>query len=115
MSHRRRENSNRDRLLTLADSGAWHQKVAATGASVMRFVDRYPIIVTAAHKACREFWVRHLGLEVVFENEWVAYLAGGGATIAFMSPAHPSSPPGAEPYEAGISFELEVEDSAAAL
>ena len=81
----------------------------------MRFVDRYPIIVTASHEACRDFWVRHLGFTVVFENDWFAYLAGDGAAIAFMSPDHPSSPPGPEPYAAGISFELEVEDAAAAL
>jgi catechol 2,3-dioxygenase-like lactoylglutathione lyase family enzyme len=81
----------------------------------MRFVDRYPIIVTAHQKACRDFWVKHLGFTVVFENDWFAYLAGDGATIAFMSPNHPSSPPGPEPYEAGISFELEVEDATAAL
>lgn len=81
----------------------------------MRFVDRYPIIVTASHKSCRDFWMKHLGFTVVFENDWFAYLAGEGATIAFMSPDHPSSPPGPEPYEVGISFELEVEDAAGAL
>ena len=32
-----------------------------------------------------------------------------------MTPDHPSAPPGPEPYEAGISMELEVEDAAAAL
>jgi catechol 2,3-dioxygenase-like lactoylglutathione lyase family enzyme len=81
----------------------------------MRYDDRYPIIVTADHKACRDFWTRHLGFAVVFENDWFTYLAADGATVAFMSPDHPSSPPGPEPYEAGISFELEVEDAKAAL
>jgi catechol 2,3-dioxygenase-like lactoylglutathione lyase family enzyme len=81
----------------------------------MRFVDRYPIIVTPASGECRAFWVKHLGFAVVFENEWFAYLAGDGAAIAFMSPEHPSSPPGPEPYDAGISFELEVEDARVAL
>lgn len=81
----------------------------------MRFLDRYPIIVTESHKACRDFWVKHLSFTVVFENDWFAYLSADGATIAFMSPDHPSSPPGPEPYEAGISFELEVEDARAAL
>jgi catechol 2,3-dioxygenase-like lactoylglutathione lyase family enzyme len=81
----------------------------------MKFKDRYPIIVTDARVACRDFWVRHLGFEVVFENDWFAYLAADGASIAFMAPDHPSSPPGPEPYTAGISMELEVEDATAAL
>lgn len=81
----------------------------------MRYIDRYPIIVTAAHRECRDFWIKHLGFVVIFENDWFTCLGADGATIAFMSPEHPSSPPGPEPYEAGISFELEVKDAVAAL
>lgn len=81
----------------------------------MRFKDRYPIVVTTEMGACRDFWVRYLGVEVVFENDWFCYLAGDGVTIAFMTPDHPSAPPGPEAYSAGISMELEVEDAAAAL
>ena len=81
----------------------------------MQFVDRYPIIVTHGHAACRDFWVRHLGFAVIFENEWFHYLQAPGASIAFMAPEHPSAPPGPEPYEASISFELEVADATSAL
>ena len=83
----------------------------------MKYVDRYPIIVTPHIAACRDFWVRHLGFAVVFEIDWFVYLAAeeGTATIAFMTPDHPSSPPGPEAYAAGISMELEVEDAKAAL
>lgn len=81
----------------------------------MQFIDRYPIIVTAKLAECRDFWIAHLGFAVVFENEWFAYLQADGASIAFMSPDHPSWPPGPEPYRAGISMELEVADAAAAL
>ena len=83
----------------------------------MQFIDRYPIIVTDGTAACRDFWVRHLGFSVIFENEWFVYLQAenASASIAFMSPAHPSYPPGPEPYAAGISMELEVADAAAAL
>ena len=81
----------------------------------MQFTDRYPIVVTQEVMACRDFWVRHLGFEVVFENGWFCYLAANGASVGFMSPDHPSAPPGPEPYEAGISFELEVADATAAL
>jgi hypothetical protein len=80
----------------------------------MQFVDRYPIIVTERFLACRDFWTRHLSFAVVFENEWFVYMQANGASIAFMSPDHPSSPPGPERYSAGISMELEVADAAAA-
>ena len=81
----------------------------------MKYVDRYPIIVTAAFGACRDFWARHLGFAVVFENDWFVYMQADGASMAFMSPAHPSWPPGPEAYVAGSSMELEVSDAEAAL
>lgn len=81
----------------------------------MQFVDRYPIIVTDAVRDCRDFWARHLGFSVIFENDWFVYMQAAGASIAFMAPSHPSSPPGPEPFTAGISMELEVEDAVAAL
>jgi catechol 2,3-dioxygenase-like lactoylglutathione lyase family enzyme len=80
----------------------------------MQFIDRYPIIVTDHFLACRDFWTTHLSFAVVFENEWFVYLQANGASIGFMSPDHPSSPPGPEPYAAGISMELEVADAAVA-
>jgi uncharacterized glyoxalase superfamily protein PhnB len=81
----------------------------------MQFKDRYPIIVTAEKNACRDFWVKHFGFTTVFEIDWFCYLTGDGATIAFMTPDHPSAPPGPEAYTAGISMELEVDDATAAL
>lgn len=83
----------------------------------MQFLDRYPIIVTGHFRASADFWKSHLGFAVIFENEWFVYLqaAAASASIAFMSPAHPSAPPGPEPYAAGISMELELADAAAAL
>ena len=82
----------------------------------MRFVDRYPIIVTPKLFACRDFWVAHLGFAVVFEASWFVLLAppDGSASLAFMSPDHPSAPPGPEAYSGlGMCFELQVEDAAA--
>jgi catechol 2,3-dioxygenase-like lactoylglutathione lyase family enzyme len=81
----------------------------------MKYLDRYPIVVTEAFAACRDFWTRHLGFAVVFENDWFVYLQADGASLAFMSPAHPSWPPGPEAYSAGTSMELEVADAADAL
>ena len=80
----------------------------------MKYLDRYPIIVTERRARCRDFWARHLGFAVVFENEWVVYMQAEGASIAFMAPEHPSWPPGPEGYVAGISLELEVAASALA-
>jgi hypothetical protein len=33
----------------------------------MRFVDRYPIIVTPKLAECRDFWRTHLGFTIAFE------------------------------------------------
>jgi catechol 2,3-dioxygenase-like lactoylglutathione lyase family enzyme len=78
----------------------------------MRFVDRYPIIVTPDLLACRDFWVQRLGFSVVFESSWFILLGADGATVAFMSPDHPSSPPGPDVFSGkGMCFELQVEDA----
>jgi catechol 2,3-dioxygenase-like lactoylglutathione lyase family enzyme len=80
----------------------------------MRFQDRYPIIVTDRKDACRDWWVRHLGFEVGFDSSWFTWLqaADGSASLAFMTPDHPSAPPGPEPFAGtGLCFELQVEDA----
>jgi len=83
----------------------------------MRFVDRYPIIVTPRLGDCRDFWTRHLGFAVVFEASWFVLLRAEAesATLAFMHPDHPSAPPGPESFAGkGLCFELQVEDAKAA-
>jgi catechol 2,3-dioxygenase-like lactoylglutathione lyase family enzyme len=81
----------------------------------MRFVDRYPIIVTPKIRECRDFWTRRLGFDVVFEATWFVLLSADGATLAFMTPDHPSAPPGPEPFGGkGMCFELQIEAAAAA-
>jgi catechol 2,3-dioxygenase-like lactoylglutathione lyase family enzyme len=84
----------------------------------MRFTDRYPIVVTVQKDACRDFWVRHFGLDVGFDSTWFVWLgaADGSLSIAFMTPDHPSAPPGPAVFAGtGLCFELQVEDAAAAL
>jgi len=79
----------------------------------MRFTDRYPIIVTRHKDDCRDFWTHHLGFEVGFDSSWFTWLHApdGSASIAFMTPDHPSAPPGPQEYGgSGICFELQVED-----
>lgn len=83
----------------------------------MRFSDRYPVIVTARKNDCRDFWVRHLAFEVGFDSDWFVWLRSGdgSASIAFMTPDHPSAPPGPEPFSGrGVCFELQVDDVDAA-
>lgn len=79
----------------------------------MRFADRYPIIVTPRKNECRDFWVRYLGFEVGFDAHWFVWLhsGDGSASIAFMTPDHPSAPPGPESYSGrGLCFELQTND-----
>jgi len=71
----------------------------------------YPIIVTPRLTECRDFYRQWFGLQVVFEAKWFVLLgaAGGAATIAFMSPDHPSAPPGPEPFDGkGMCLEFQV-------
>jgi len=83
----------------------------------MQLESAYPVIVTDAMVACRDFYVRHFGFEVVFESSWFIYLASQAnpvLAIAFMSPDHPSSPPGPEHFNGqGMFFTLQVNDAAA--
>jgi catechol 2,3-dioxygenase-like lactoylglutathione lyase family enzyme len=81
----------------------------------MRLQSFYPIIVTARLNECREFYQRWFGLEVVFEATWFALLGrDGAATVAFMTPDHPSAPPGPEPFNGkGMCLEFQVDDAQA--
>ncbi len=83
----------------------------------MSFTDRYPIIVTPHKNAARDFWVRHFGWTVGFDSQWFVWLtaADGSASLGFMSPDHPSAPPGPEVFSgAGMCFELQVDSADAA-
>ncbi|QIM16715.1 glyoxalase [Leucobacter insecticola] len=82
----------------------------------MRFSDRYPIIVTTKKDASQDFWTTYLGFEAAFESIWFSLLVADDntASIAFMTPDHPSAPPGPKIFSgSGVCFELEVEDAQA--
>lgn len=86
----------------------------------MRVRDLYPLITTPALFEARDFYRKHFGFTVLFEASWFVYLSGGadgdsrGATIAFMHPGHPSSPPGPEVFDGrGMIVTIEVADAAA--
>ena len=79
----------------------------------MHLSGMYPIVMTDRLAECRRFWVELLGFEAVFEATWIVVLSSSGSRslVAFMSPDHPSTPPGRERFgEAGLLLTLEVED-----
>lgn len=83
----------------------------------MHLRDRYPIVVTAQKQELRDFWERYLGFRAVFDSTWFTLMtdADSGASIAFMTPDHPSAPPGPDTFTGrGMCFELEVDDAASA-
>lgn len=83
----------------------------------MQLQSAYPVIVTDKMTQCRDFYVSRLGFTIVFEASWFVYLAAGGNPalgIAFMTPEHPSQPPGPEKFDGkGMFLTLQVEDAAA--
>ena len=86
----------------------------------MRVRDLYPLISTPALFEARDFYIGHFGFDVLFEASWFVYLSGPGedgtrgATLAFMSPEHPSNPPGPEAFDGrGMILTVEVADAGA--
>lgn len=86
----------------------------------MKIVDHYPLITTPALTACRDFYVKFFGFQVGFEASWFVYLSRPGSageaavSLAFMSPDHPSTPPGPETFSGlGAILTLQVEDAQA--
>jgi catechol 2,3-dioxygenase-like lactoylglutathione lyase family enzyme len=91
-----------------------------SGEPPMKVRDLYPLITTPALAEVRDFYVGHFGFQVAFEASWFLYLVGPGeegargATLAFMHPDHPSSPPGPDTFNGlGMILTMEVSDAAA--
>lgn len=85
----------------------------------MRALDLYALITAPDIGAQRAFYRRHFAAEVAFEADWFVYLvlpmADGARSLAFMTPDHPSRPPGPEPFDGkGMILTVQVEDAAAA-
>jgi uncharacterized glyoxalase superfamily protein PhnB len=83
----------------------------------MHLKDLYSVIATDQLSECRDFYVHWFHFEVVFEASWFVYLASKGdhsLGIAFMSPEHPSRPPGPERFSGhGMFLTLQVADATA--
>lgn len=83
-----------------------------------RLVSAYPLITTPHVAACRDFHVRHFGFDVAFEATWFVLLTRpadeGVVSLAFMTPDHPSRPPGPETFSGqGLLLTLQTDDAAA--
>ena len=76
----------------------------------------YAIIVTSQIKQCRDFYTRWLGFDIAFESSGFVYLASSNNPalgIAFMTPDHPSQPPGPEAFNGkGMFMTLQIADAA---
>lgn len=85
----------------------------------MKALDFYPLITTVKLVETREFYVRHFGAAVLFEARWFVLLSlpgeeGRPFTLAFMTPDHPSKPPGPEAFDGkGMILTVQVGDAAA--
>ncbi|MFZ3002837.1 MAG: VOC family protein [Undibacterium umbellatum] len=86
-------------------------------ATLSQLTSAYPLFTTANIQASRDFFVQHLGFEVGFEASWFVWLSRGTAeagmtAIAFMTPDHPSRPPGPEAFNGqGLLLTLQVDDA----
>lgn len=82
----------------------------------MELQSAYPVIVTDQMRQCRDFYTRWLGFEVMFDSSWFTYLASKSNPdigVAFMTPDHPSQPPGPEAFNGkGMFVTLQVADAA---
>ena len=83
----------------------------------MQLQSLYQVLVTDRLQDCRDFYVRSFGFQALFEASWFVYLQAGGDQawgVAFMSPDHPSQPPGPETFNGkGVFLTLQVADAAA--
>lgn len=81
----------------------------------MDVVDLYPLVPTPHLDEVRAFSPAVLEARIVFDSTWFVLLEVGGARsfiLAFMSPDHPSNPPGPEPFGGlGMILTVQVADA----
>jgi uncharacterized glyoxalase superfamily protein PhnB len=85
----------------------------------MKIMDSYPLITVKNKAASRDFYVKHFGLEVIFDADWVTMLGNarsGRIALGFMTPDHPTNPPGPEAFDGkGMILTIQVADAAKAI
>ena len=84
----------------------------------MKVLSAYPLITTKNLRATRDFYVSHVGCEVIFEASWVVMLgrrSSGEINLGFMASNHPTNPPGPEAFDGkGMIVTVQVDDAAKA-
>lgn len=80
------------------------------------YQDSYPVFIAKDIVKSKEFYVKWLGFEVVFESSFFILLSTKGEPsyrIAFLGEEHPSSPPSAPALKtnAGVFLTLQVADA----
>ncbi|WP_019586025.1 VOC family protein [Deinococcus apachensis] len=82
----------------------------------MTFLDVYPLITTPDLTEVRSFYPRWFEATLSFDSSWFVLFTLPGErpfSLAFMSPDHPSRPPGPEPFGGlGMILTLQVADAA---
>ena len=83
----------------------------------MELQDSYPLITTSRLSEVRDFYTHWFAFEVGFESRWFLLLTSPGErpfSLAFMTPDHPSRPPGPELFSGtGMVVTFQVADVAA--
>jgi uncharacterized glyoxalase superfamily protein PhnB len=84
----------------------------------MKIMDSYPLLTVRDMCASRDFYVKHFGVGVIFEADWVTMLGDpetGKIAIGFMTPDHPTNPPGPEVFDGkGMIVTIQVRNAAKA-
>ena len=83
----------------------------------VQYSDAYSVYITEQLTDSRDFYVRWLDFNVVFEASWFVYMQSQGDkpfTFALIDVNHPSTPPAYGSFnKRGSFFTLQVEDAAA--
>jgi len=85
----------------------------------MKMLDVYSLFTVPDIAAQREFYRKHFAAKVVFEANWLVFLSlpveDGERSLVFMTPDHPGTAPGPEPFDGrGVIVTIQVADAAAA-
>jgi catechol 2,3-dioxygenase-like lactoylglutathione lyase family enzyme len=81
----------------------------------MTVQDTYPLFTVSLLTESRDFFVKHFGMQVLFEANWVVMLSLGEDRICLglMTAEHPSRPPGPEVFTGeGAIFTVQTNDAA---
>ncbi|MEJ1241706.1 VOC family protein [Chryseolinea sp. T2] len=91
-------------------------KTAANSQSI-QYADAYSVYITEHLNESRDFYVRWLDFQVVFEATWFVYLQSQGerpVSFALIDVNHPSTPPSYGSFnKRGSFFTLQVNDAKA--